>query len=222
MTKLVIYCLLITVTMITTVVSRDGKILFEYTQMTDEEPLIDWQLYRELNKYMKNTPLYRKYQDNPDTFTKLRFSAEPENERFEREIENYHLFNQNKLIPVPQLIESELIRLEVDICNGEKHRVEIWWMMMLVMEDVGRTIGEIFHLDYSAPGPDSIAYFSYKEEIFDPKRVPSDVIQQVDDILTILHQNGYMYDDVHERNFTINDDIVYLIDLESIVRNVDG
>lgn len=216
--------LLITAIMSTAVISYDGEVLFKYERTIDKESLIDWQLYLELKKYMKNTSLYRKYQNNPDTYTKLRFTHESDHERFIREIENYHLFHLNKLIPIPRLIESELKRIQVDYYDDREHHAETWWMMLLVMEDVGPTIGELFHLDYGAPGPDSFAYFSdkeIKEEAFDSKRVPSEVVKQVDDILSVLHKNGYMYDDVHERNFTIRDDVVYLIDLESIVRDVD-
>lgn len=206
------------------VISYEGEVLFKYNRTTNKESLVDFQLYDELKKYMKSTLLYRKYKNDPDIFIKIRSSPDPDHERFKREIDNYHRFNQNKLIPVPRLIESELKQIQVDIYDVEEHRVEIWWTMLLAMEDVGMTIGEIFHLDYGAPGPDSFDYFSdeeIKEETFDPKRIPSEVIKQVDGILTVLHENGYMYDDVHERNFTIEGDIVYLIDLESIVRNVD-
>ena len=177
------------------------------TIMREELPLID---------------LIKKYSGNDTFYVKIKLFDEYF-ELFNNEVNNYKLFNENQLVKVPKLIDHCSIPYNVHVRetdkNGDEDEYEATFLIgVLVTENCGKTLAEIYGIYGKGPGP-GFSHFvedNLIDEIFPSDKVPEPIRQNIMDSLQIMKNHGFEYQDIHGGNFLLKEGQLYIIDMECV------
>jgi serine/threonine protein kinase len=104
-------------------------------------------------------------------------------------------------------------------CTDDDEEEDEVYVFLIHTENGGKSVAEVYNLR-GGPGPTSITVLNDRDtlhELFDPRIVPKNIIDNVIDILILLTEKGIIHEDIHPGNFLIDrDNTVRIIDFEYV------
>lgn len=149
-----------------------------------------------------------------------------EQDSYGNEVRNYRELQRYGITPV--LVECRESVITAELTNRKNRPIEEYDVSIIILTKIGMSLHERFVPvpenyggEYLGPGPSSQQLID-EDETFDstfPEVIFSDNIRgKIRELLMELTQLGWCHDDVHSGNILIEDDKLYLIDLELMTR----
>lgn len=169
--------------------------------------------------------VHDKYTSNQELFSKIVPYRSGLSRFFETEIKGFKLLNEKKWVPVPKLIFYDHCEYPVTltVTTGRKpeHNQDDYTILVgiIVTEKCGTSVGELYP-DCIGVGPGTYSrdFLKNPEDVYFPANsIPDFVRSQIVNIIEILFDKGWSYDDIHGGNFLLKENKVYLIDLQSLI-----
>lgn len=162
--------------------------------------------------------------NDPDHYIKISFTTH-ETESAKNEISNYRELQRYGITPVLVECRESVITAElVDV--DYQDIIDQFEVSILILTKIGMSLNDMFVPEsltkkYLGPGPPSriiVNSDSGFDNLFPEAIFHDDIRGKIRELLIKLTQLGWSHDDIHSGNILIEDDKLYLIDLELMTR----